>query len=387
MSFTETTRTSWFARMKNALVGAVIGIVLVVVAIWALVWNEGRSIKSYRALVEGAGLVQSVSADTIDPANEGKLIHISGKVETSDVPTDSEFGIAAYGAVALRRDVEMYQWVEKSESKSETKLGGGEETVTTYTYAKEWRSDRQDSSDFRQPEGHENPEMQVESQSFTIGTATVGAFTVSGEGVAGLGDRNDLAVSAADLARVQEYLSGTVLLDRGGFYVGSSKSAPQVGDLRIRYTRSDLSEASFVAEQHAEGLQPFTTSNGREIFLNASGKASAAEMFDTAQAENTLITWLVRFGGLVGLMIGFSLIFSILGVIADFVPLAGALVRFGTGLVAFALTAVIGPLVIAIGWFAYRPLLSLGLLAAGALVAVAVVWLRRRSVPAASSAA
>lgn len=387
MSFTETTRTSWFARMKNALVGAVIGIVLVVVAIWALVWNEGRSIKSYRALVEGAGLVQSVSADTIDPANEGKLIHISGKVETSDVPTDSEFGIAAYGAVALRRDVEMYQWVEKSESKSETKLGGGEETVTTYTYAKEWRSDRQDSSDFRQPEGHENPEMQVESQSFTIGTATVGAFTVSGEDVAGLGDRNDLAVSAADLARVQEYLSGTVLLDRGGFYVGSSKSAPQVGDLRIRYTRSDLSEASFVAEQHAEGLQPFTTSNGREIFLNASGKASAAEMFDTAQAENTLITWLVRFGGLVGLMIGFSLIFSILGVIADFVPLAGSLVRFGTGLVAFALTAVIGPLVIAIGWFAYRPLLSLGLLAAGALVAVAVVWLRRRSVPAASSAA
>lgn len=387
MSFTETTRTSWFARMKNALVGAVIGIVLVVVAIWALVWNEGRSIKSYRALVEGAGLVQSVSADTIDPANEGKLIHISGKVETSDVPTDSEFGIAADGAVALRRDVEMYQWVEKSESKSETKLGGGEETVTTYTYAKEWRSDRQDSSDFRQPEGHENPEMQVESQSFTIGTATVGAFTVSGEDVAGLGDRNDLAVSAADLARVQEYLSGTVLLDRGGFYVGSSKSAPQVGDLRIRYTRSDLSEASFVAEQHAEGLQPFTTSNGREIFLNASGKASAAEMFDTAQAENTLITWLVRFGGLVGLMIGFSLIFSILGVIADFVPLAGSLVRFGTGLVAFALTAVIGPLVIAIGWFAYRPLLSLGLLAAGGLVAVAVVWLRRRSVPAASPAA
>lgn len=387
MSFTETTRTSWFARMKNALVGAVIGIVLVVVAIWALVWNEGRSIKSYRALVEGAGLVQSVSADTIDPANEGKLIHISGKVETSDVPTDSEFGIAADGAVALRRDVEMYQWVEKSESKSETKLGGGEETVTTYTYAKEWRSDRQDSGDFRQPEGHENPEMQVESQSFTIGTATVGAFTVSGEDVAGLGDQRDLPVSEADRGRVQEYLSGTVLLDRGGFYVGSAKSAPQVGDLRIRYTRSDLSEASFVAKQRAEGLQPFTTSNGREIFLNASGKASAAEMFDTAQAENTLITWLVRFGGLVGLMIGFSLIFSILGVIADFVPLAGSLVRFGTGLAAFVLTAVIGPLVIAIGWFAYRPLLSLGLLAAGGLVAVAVVWFRRRSVPVASPAA
>ncbi|MBW8300661.1 MAG: TMEM43 family protein [Hydrogenophaga sp.] len=387
MSFTETTRTSWLTRLKNALVGAVIGIVLVVVAIWALVWNEGRSIKAYRALTEGAGVVVTVSADEIAPLNEGKLIHITGKVTPDGIPTDSEFGISADGAVAIRREVEMYQWVEKSESRSETKLGGSEETVTTYTYTKEWKSGRENSGEFRQPEGHENPDLVVDDGSFAVESAKVGAFAVSGENVAGLGKQTDLKLTEEDAARAEQVLSGTVQLDRGGFYVGLNPAQPRVGDLRIQYSRADLSEASFVAAQSDGWLKPFTASNGREIFLSESGKASAAEMFDAAQAENTMIMWLIRVGGMIGLMVGFSLFFSILGVIADVVPIAGSLVRFGTGMIAFVLTVLVGPLVIAIGWFAYRPLLSLGLLVVGGLIAFGVVWFRRRSVGRASPTA
>ena len=387
MSFTETTRTSWFARLKNALVGAVIGIVLVLAAIWALVWNEGRSIKAYRALTEGAGVVVSVSADEIVPTNEGKLIHITGKVAPEGVPSDPDFAIFADGAVALTRDVEMYQWVEKSESRSETKLGGGEETVTTYTYSREWKSGRTDSSDFRQPDGHENPELVVDSQSFRVDRATVGAFTVSGEDVAGLGTGTDLKLGDEDVARAEDALSLPVRLERGGFYVGNNPAQPRVGDLRIRYSRADLKEASFVGKQSGEWLKPFTASNGREIFLSAAGQSSAAEMFDAAQAENTMIMWLIRIGGMVALMVGFSLCFSILGVIADVVPFVGSLVRFGTGMIALVLTVLVGPLVIAIGWFAYRPLLSLGLLLGAGLIALAVVWLRRRMVAAPGSGA
>lgn len=386
MSFTETTRTSWLARLKNALIGAVIGIILVIAAIWALVWNEGRSIKAYRALTEGAGVVVSVSAEEIAPSNEGKLIHISGKLTPGGVPTDPEFGIAADGAVAIRREVEMYQWVEKSESRSETKLGGSEQTVTTYTYSREWKSGREDSGDFRQPEGHENPDLVVDGQSFAIDSAKVGAFTVSGENVAGLGAETDLRLTEEGARRAERLLSRTVHLDRGGFYVGSDPSQPQVGDLRIRYNRADLAEASFVAAQSGGWLKPFTASNGREIFLSAAGEANAATMFDAAQAENTMIMWLIRLGGIVGLLVGFSLFFSILGVIADVVPIAGSLVRFGTGLIALVLTALVGPLAIAIGWFAYRPLLSLGLVACGVLVAFAVLRFRRRMMPRVSAA-
>ncbi|MBV2186559.1 MAG: TMEM43 family protein [Rhizobium sp.] len=387
MSFTETTRTSWLARLKNALIGVLIGTVLVVAAIWALVWNEGRSIKAYRALTEGAGLVISVSADEIAPSNEGKLVHISGTVTPDGIPADPEFGISADGAVAIRREVEMYQWVEKSESRSETKLGGSEETVTTYTYTKEWKSGREDSGDFRQPDGHENPDLPVGNQSFAVDSAKVGAFAVTGENIAGLGQETDLRLTEDDADRAGQVLSGTIHLDRAGFYVGPNPSQPRVGDLRIRYSREDLSEASFVAAQSGGWLKPFTASNGREIFLSASGKVAAAEMFDAAQAENTMVMWLIRIGGLIGLFVGFSLFFSILGVIADVVPIAGSLVRFGTGMIALVLTVLVGPLVIAIGWFAYRPLLSLGLLLVGGLVAFAVVWLRRRSAGRANPAA
>lgn len=379
MGFTETTRTSWLARLKSALIGAVIGIVLVGAAIWALVWNEGRSIKAYRALIEGAGIVVSVSADEITPSIEGKLIHISGSVTPDGVPTDPEFGISADGAVMIQRKVEMYQWVEKSESRSETKLGGSQETVTTYTYTREWKSGREDSGDFRQPEGHENPELPVANQSFAVDSAKVGAFAVSGESVAALGAPTDLRLTEADVDRAEQVLSGQVHLDRAGFYVGMNPAQPRVGDLRIRYSRADLPEASFVAAQSEGWLKPFIASNGREIFLSAAEKSSAAELFDTAQSENTMIMWLIRVGGMIALMVGFSLFFSILGVIADVVPFAGSLVRFGTGMIAFVLTVLVGPLVIAIGWFAYRPLLSIGLLLAGGLIAFVVVWLRRRA--------
>lgn len=66
MSYTETTTTSWFTRIKNALTGIVIGIILILVSIYFLFWNEGRAIQTYRALAEGAGLVVSVDSTGID---------------------------------------------------------------------------------------------------------------------------------------------------------------------------------------------------------------------------------------------------------------------------------------------------------------------------------
>ena len=107
-------------------------------------------------------------------------------------------------------------------------------------------------------------------------------------------------------------------------------------------------------------------------------------MFDAAQSENTLITWLIRIGGLVGIFVGFAMMLSILGVIADVVPFIGSIVRFGTGAVALVLTMLIGPLVIAIAWVAYRPLVAIGVLAAGVLLAAGIVYLRRgrQAVPA-----
>jgi hypothetical protein len=71
--------------------------------------------------------------------------------------TDADFGIGAK-AIALRRTVEYYQWVEHSQTKKEDKLGGKEVSTTTYTYSKQWVSSPVQSSQFHDP-AYQNKNM------------------------------------------------------------------------------------------------------------------------------------------------------------------------------------------------------------------------------------
>lgn len=379
MSFTETTSKSWFTRIKEALIKIAIGLILIVASIVLLFWNEGRAINTYRALVEGAGLVVDVDSAAPDTANEGKLVHISGAVTPGGTVEDSQFGIQADGAVGLNRSVEMYQWVEKQDSKTEKQLGGGEETVTTYSYSKEWSDRYVDSSDFKQQDGHQNPEMPVTSENFQVSDAKVGGFTIKGEDIAPLGEASAVKLTQDNLEAFSTFFGDgrTVKLQQGEIYAGDNPSSPRVGDLRISYSRGDLTEASFVGKQIGEGLGPYAASNGHEIFLSAAGKVPAAQMFKDAEEVNVIITWLVRAGGLFMMLIGFVMTFSILSVLADVIPLIGSMVAFGTGTIALLLTLILGPLVIALGWFAYRPLLALGIIAAGAVIAGGIWYLRK----------
>ena len=381
MTYTETTRTSWFTKLKNGLVGTLVGIILILVAIYFLFWNEGRAIQTYRALAEGAGLVVSVDSGKVDGANEGKLVHITGAVKPGAAVADPQFGIRAEGALAVRREVEMYQWVEKSESKTDKNVGGSEDTTTTYTYSREWSARRIDSSDFKVPGGHENPDFAISSSTTTVDSADVGAFRLEGRVVAPLGDEKIIPLSQADVDRMADSIatSRPVKLNQGEVYIGNSATSPRVGDLRVRFERTDLAEASFVGRQQGDTLTGYSASNGREIFLNAAGRKDAAAMFQQAQTENTIITWVIRVAGLLGIFIGFQLFFGLFGVVGDIIPFVGSLVRGGTAIIALVLTLIVGPVTIAIGWFAYRPLLALAIIGGGVLLAAVTLFLRRRA--------
>ncbi|MCW0001302.1 TMEM43 family protein [Pararhizobium sp. YC-54] len=379
MSFTETTTTSWFSRLKSGLAGLLIGPILVIGMIWLLSWNEGRSVQTYRALVEGAGIVVSIENGAVDPANEGKLVHVSGPVKPDGTPEDPVLGVSAEGAAGLNRQVEMYQWIEDSKSETQKTLGGGEETVTTYSYKKEWRPRPVDSSDFKQSDQHQNPDMPIAGDRFTVATATLGAFTVDGKTVANLGTESPVKLSPEVIGQVTAAIGSDKPVNANGttIYVSQNRQNPAIGDLRISFSREDISEASFVGAQKGVNVTGYKASNGRELFLSAAGKVDAPQMFDAAQSENTLITWLVRGGGLLGMFIGFAVMLSILGIIADVIPFVGSIVGFGTSVIAVILTLLLGPLVIAIAWIAYRPVLAITIIAAGILLAAGLIYLRR----------
>jgi hypothetical protein len=230
--------------------------------------------------------------------------------------------------------------------------------------------------------------MPIEGERFTVTTATLGAFTVDGKAVADLGTDSPVKLSADVVGQVASALGSDkpVKADGTTIYVSQNRQSPAIGDLRISFSREDISEASFVGVQKGTAIAGYKASNGRELFLSAAGNVSAAEMFEAAQSENTLITWLIRFGGLLGMFIGFVMMLSILGIIADVIPFVGSIVGFGTSIIAGILTLLLGPVVIAIAWIAYRPVLAIIVIAIGILLAAALIYLRRSKAVTASTA-
>jgi hypothetical protein len=78
------------------------------------------------------------------------------------------------------------------------------------------------------------------------------------------------------------------------------------------------------------------------------------------------------------MMIGFALIMSPLSVLADVIPLLGDIVGAGAAIVAFLCTVALAPVVIAIAWFAYRPVVAVITLAVGGALAAGTVYLARQ---------
>src|SRR5438046_8252577 len=149
---TEVTTTSWPQRVLGSLVGALIGILLVIGSVILLWWNEGRAVEAIRALDRGARQLVEAQAAAIDPAKDGKLVHLSGMMETKAPARDTAFGVGADNLLRLKRTVEMFQWTEHKTTRTQKNLGGSETTETTYSYRKEWADHAVDSSRFHAAE-------------------------------------------------------------------------------------------------------------------------------------------------------------------------------------------------------------------------------------------
>ena len=158
MAYTETTTTGYGTRVGNSFKAIGSGFLLFVLGTALLWWNEGRAVKTEKMLDEaGSAYVEMENPNKKDASLEGEFICGTAMATTEDSLSDAQFGIGAK-AIALRRTVEYYQWVEHSQTKKEDKLGGKEVTTTTYTYSKQWVSSPVQSSQFHDP-AYQNKNM------------------------------------------------------------------------------------------------------------------------------------------------------------------------------------------------------------------------------------
>lgn len=374
--------SSWLQRLARSFAGVVFGILLVIAACVVLFWNEGHAVKVARSLSEGAGIVKTVAADKADPANDGKLVHVIGALTASGPVLDAEFGMKSEG-VRMVRNVEMYQWTEDSESESSKRLGGGETTRTTYKYRRDWVDHAVDSSRFHERNGHTNPHMIWSKRNQAAPNIKLGGFSVPQSMIGRFGDAQPLTVDDAQVQAAKKHTSKDVAVVDGALYVGKDPGQPAVGDYRITYSEVPRQSASVIARQATGQAGPafetYRTDAGGTVALITPGEVPAKDMFKEAQDENRMWTWIIRAGGALGMFIGFCLMMGPIGVLADVIPILGDVVEAGVGVVALLMTVILAPLVIAVAWFVYRPLIAvIVLVLGGALAYGAIRWARAR---------
>lgn len=375
-SFTEVTRQSWFGRLGHAFKGIIAGIVLVIVAFPLLFWNEGRAVKRYKTLKEGGGVVVSISAEQVDAANQGKLVHLAGMATTEENLVDETFGVSSE-AIKLMRLVEVYQWQEESSSSEKKKLGGGTETVTTYTYSKVWSDKLISSTDFKKPGGHSNPaQIKYQSVEMVAQKVRIGAFTLAPFLIAKMMDYSPVTLGSD--YTIPKNMKKQAKLNSNTIFLGKEPAIPQVGDIRINFQEIKPMNISMIAKQSNNTFEPYRAQAGGTIGLLESGTKSAETMFQQAQRSNTIMTWLLRGAGFLVMLIGFRFIFAPLSVFADVLPILGSIVGAGTGLVAGLVAAVFSCITIGAAWFVYRPIIGIIMLViAGAVGVILFVRLRK----------
>ena len=205
MAYTETTTTGYGTRVGNSFKAIGSGLLLFVLGTALLWWNEGRAVKTEKMLDEaGSKYVEMENPNKKDASLEGELICGTAMATTEDSLTDADFGIGAK-AIAIRRSVEYYQWVEHSQTKKEDKLGGKEVTTTTYTYSKQWVSSPVQSSQFHDP-AYQNKNTvltTVEDAEQYAENVSFGAYKLNESLIHGISSREgmDLAIAEDMLAQ------------------------------------------------------------------------------------------------------------------------------------------------------------------------------------------
>ncbi len=374
--FTERSQRSWLDNVGASFFAAFFGFLMFVGAFPLELWNESRAINQERALQEGEKSVISIDAKAVCPENEGKLVHITGNATTKEQLQDQDFGIKV-NAIKLHRTVMMYQWKEETSSKSHDKLGGGTETITEYRYDPAWSDRLVNSNSFRHTQGHRNPDAfkfgALEQQAEFV---TLGAFSLT-DGIINKIPLKPFRVAPdTNVAALPAAKNYKISIEDGHFYVGANSAKPSVGDERVSFEFAPPGNCSVVAKQEGNSLVVYTASNGNNIELVQVGTVSAQEMFKKAEAENNVITWLLRGTGVLLMFVGMLMMAAPIRAIAGVIPIFGNLAGFGIAIFAFPISLTLSLATIAIGWIAFRPLIAYPLL--GCAVVLMFLSLRMR---------
>eukprot|EP01060_Flectonema_neradi_P006105 TRINITY_DN14086_c0_g1_i1.p1 TRINITY_DN14086_c0_g1~~TRINITY_DN14086_c0_g1_i1.p1 ORF type:complete len:457 (+),score=81.94 TRINITY_DN14086_c0_g1_i1:62-1432(+) len=407
-STTVTTRKSWFERVMDSFVAAAIGFGMFFFTFAILTANEGALVTRLRSIDRLEEDLRST-----DPELGTRLFYTTDTVIGGSL-SDTTFGVSTK-ALRIRRLVEMYQYHEETSTKTvKDTVGGGETTETTYTLKTGWFDYQQSLSGNAEgtPAGG-NPSFPTLSGELVMSRDFTCPLTISGHK---LSDSQISQISQWVPLRCEppgpESISvahSTHLHDQCSVYLPSAassygtfgESAPglaNIGDVRIKW--EVVKEGTYTVLCGQEGTQlrgyrvpgvseyrlpllcyPCTcgigawiinmlTSTVNVIDVIRAGTHSSDDIVVSLRKEANFASWLLRVIGFFLFFISMMLILSPLPTILDIIGFVGDVARFGTTLISIAMASILTPLVIAVCWVAYRPLIAMYL-----AIPPFVVWL------------
>lgn len=335
--------------IKNVFGGVVGGIILILVGIGLLWFNESNNVKNIKTVAEGRNAAININSPKIYSNNNEKLVDVSGDLNILTESTKDDVFNVGIKTAKLVRTVEMYEWDEREDNSNDN---------TTYSYSKKWSDELIDSSMFHQPSGHENPtSMPYESYKFLANDVNVGEFAVSEKEKDMLPTSKIISLLPTDAAIPTNYKADNQ-------YITSSIDTqnPQVGDVRISFSYNDAKIVTILAMQNNNTFTDYKTSSGKSINMIREGKYTASEMLNYLETQNNILKWVLRAVGTLLVIFGLFALMGPITLIASFVPILGNLVRSALFVVAFLLGLAISLITISIAWIVYRPVLGILLL-------------------------
>ena len=389
---------SYGSRVGNSFKSILWGIILVIVSICLLARNENNYVKQKAALKEWAEIVQEATIDQIDSELEWKEIHVSGETASkAEALQDSTFWIKT-DDLKLKRTVEMYQWYEEEHEECHDNYWWSEDCKTTYTYDTKRSNEAISSNDFYQTTNHENPSTwEYESDERVKEPITLWVYTLTpifinqltNYKTINLSEQNinipekyklttDQTAQTNDTTNVEDnnnnYLywdnetttetTNTTVATNKNFHINGDQiyiwidpTKPAVWDLKITFSSVKPWTVSIVWKQMGNELTSYKVSNWRNINLLSQGNVSAEDMFLQAQKENKMMTWIIRFIGLLLMYCGFAAMFKFIETLAKVLPFLANIIWVWTGIIALWLTLIVGFVTIWITWLAVRPVI------------------------------
>jgi hypothetical protein len=284
-------------------------VIIVVVSAGAFI-NENLYVQTITGVREGLAAVTEADSSRVDPANQGRLVHLAGQVSTPQKQlTDPVFGLKVDDALCLRRFVEMYQWVKK---RTVTTTAG---TGSDY-YEKDWgyvppnellpKGDL--NTRFPFPEGV----LSIVASPVQLGAFSVPERLLSEHKFIGMQTVELPATSKAAASKAAASKAGVGGYRRDGafLYKGHNAALPELGDLRIHWVKLPSGPFSLLGMQSGSTLEPYSTSGGLTIFSLDVGLESANQTLLQSKSSGRAVAWIVRPVALFLMYVGFVMLLN-----------------------------------------------------------------------------